>query len=98
MAAPCDARLREIAAPIPRVPPVTKATLPRSFSPVVAVLASVAVIASSMGSARRHGVVAGWADGPGRRDPGAVPTTTSVSAARAEFGLRARTGQREPEQ
>ena len=37
---------RQIAEPIPRVPPVTKATLPTSFSPALAVLASVAVMAS----------------------------------------------------
>src|SRR4051812_35363519 len=41
--APCAARLRQIAAPIPRVPPVTKATRPTSFSPTRPVRACVAV-------------------------------------------------------
>ena len=38
--APCDARLRQIARPIPRVPPVTKATRPVSFFPAASISAA----------------------------------------------------------
>src|SRR5215218_977284 len=41
-----------MAAPIPRVPPVTKATLPSSLSPVLVERSCVAVMASSPGAAR----------------------------------------------
>src|SRR3954452_4681402 len=43
ISAPWEARLREMAAPIPRVPPVTKATRPTSFSPARLVRTCVAV-------------------------------------------------------
>src|SRR3712207_9411815 len=42
--------LRQIAAPIPRVPPVTNATRPESLSPVLLVRSWVAVTGSSCGS------------------------------------------------
>src|SRR3954447_21495705 len=47
--APCDARLRDIAAPMPRVPPVTSATRPSSLrGPVPAARGAVSVLAISV--------------------------------------------------
>src|SRR3954470_5614688 len=50
MLAPCAASARQIAAPMPRVPPVTSATRPSSLSPTRATLPVSWVVAMSLSS------------------------------------------------
>src|ERR687894_306813 len=65
--------LRQMAAPIPRVPPVTKATLPESLSPVLLVRSWVTVTGSS------------WGRAPERRCGGRVDALVRRSAPAAVY-------------
>jgi hypothetical protein len=75
--APCEARLREMAAPIPRVPPVTNATRPSSFSPALPTDSLVAVMASPRSRLGLRSATPGAPRLPGRS--GAAPRAGSAT-------------------